>query len=212
MLPARPFYLIRHGQTVANAARVAAGGQNDTPLNEAGRLQAAALAPYLIQLDIQPEVIYHSMMSRARDTATILNTALNLEMQARYELREHDVGEFEGISWDIIEPLYEAGANPPGGETFSEFAQRIQSVFTDIFNAEPDRLPLIVAHGGVFGSLGFLYEYGIDRIQNCHLHYFEPNTAWDKFPWRVSCFDIQEDRLVKLPASFCLSHALAKIS
>src|SRR5438128_2613724 len=127
MLPSRPFYLIRHGQSEANAAQITAGGQYDSPLNETGRQQARALAPYLSQLEIMPGVIYHSPMKRARETAQILNAALKQEMNECEDLREHDMGDWDGQPWHLILPLLERGDPPPNGETDSVFAQRIQS-------------------------------------------------------------------------------------
>jgi probable phosphoglycerate mutase len=212
MLPSRAFYLIRHGQSEANAARVAAGGSFDSPLNEVGREQARALAGVIAQLPVKPDVIYHSGMKRARETAEIINTALKLDIHERRDLREHEIGEWEGVTWDIVAPKFETHENPPGGETHAQFAQRIQSVITEILEREEGRLPMMVAHGGLFHALGALYEYGMTNVQNCHLHHFDPCAAYDPFPWRVCQFDIEGECLRQNPAPFCLSQALAKIA
>ncbi len=209
MLPAKSFYLIRHGESVANVTHITAGGQMDSPLTETGREQARALKPFLPHLDIQPEVLYHSDMQRARDTALILNESLDLEAQEMHNLREHDMGEWDGQPWHLILPKLENGETPAGGEGESAFAQRIQSTLTTIL--EKGKLPIIVAHGGLFHAMGFLYEYGMSNVQNCHLHYFEPFPAYTRFPWRVWQFDIEGGELKKSPAPFCLSQALDQI-
>jgi broad specificity phosphatase PhoE len=212
MLPAKPFYLIRHGQSEANVNHITAGGQFDSPLTEKGRGQAQTLSPYLSQLELPPAILYHSDMQRARDTANFLNITLKLKTHERHDLREHDMGQWDGQPWSKIQPLLENGDAPPGGESEPLFAQRIQSTLTDIMNAEGDRLPIIVAHGGLFHAIGFLYDYAMSEVQNCHLHYFEPMSEWDVFPWRVSRFDMEGTRLVKRPAPFCLSQTMEKIA
>lgn len=206
MLPLKPFYMIRHGQTVANAARLAAGGQFDTPLNETGINQAKTLAPALKQLDIMPTAIFHSNMQRARDTANFLNAEYELPMTEEHSLREHDLGEWDNQAWDDVLPRLERHETPIGGESESQFATRIQTAISAILeHTAKDDLPMIVAHGGLFHAMGFLYEYGISPVQNCHLHYFEPHKEHALFPWIVWQFDLEGDTLVKSPAPFCSS-------
>ena len=211
MLPAKPFYLIRHGESVANSLEVAAGGGFDSPLTEKGQGQAKTLSPFLPQLDIQPHQVHHSSMIRAKDTAIFLNESLELPMTEWYELREHELGDWEERPWSEVSHRLEAREAPPNGEPHYEFAQRIQSIFTSILE-ESDDIPMIVCHGGVFHALGMLYEYGMSKIQNCHLHYFEPEPLFEDFPWRVHHFDIEGETLVKRQAPFCLSHALSRIA
>jgi probable phosphoglycerate mutase len=212
MLPAKSFYLIRHGESQANRDQLTAGGGTDSPLTDKGRQQAKSLAPYLKQLELKPGAVYHSTMMRARDTAMILNEGLKLPATAHHDLREHEMGLWEGQPWATVQPLLDGGENPPSGETDAVFSQRIQSILTDIMGkhngADP---PMVVAHGGLFHAIGLLYEYGMTHVSNCHLHLFEPYPAFDNFPWRVWQFDIDGDKLVKNPAPFCLSQAMAHI-
>ena len=203
MLPAKPFYLIRHGQSEANVARVACGSI-DSPLTALGRSQAETLAPYLTQLEQPPVAVYHSDLSRARDTAVILNQTLKLPIYPRQDLREHHFGEWEGLPWPEVEPHLERGESPPGGESHSIFAQRIQSALSDIMAKAPG-IPMIIAHGGLFHAIGFMYEYAMSEVQNCHLHYFEPNSDGGVFPWRVWRFDMDGAQLLKVPAAFGVS-------
>lgn len=207
MLPLKSFYMLRHGETTANAARIAAGGQLDAPLNDNGIKQAKTLASLIDQLEVKPRVIYHSDMQRARDTATFVNKNLKLEMFERHDLREHDLGEWDGQPWHEVLPLLENKQTPKNGESEIQFATRIQSSITEILEItskpEDNTPPMIVAHGGLFHALGFLYEYGISPVQNCHLHHFEPHPENALFPWRVWHFDIKGDTLLKQPAYFC---------
>ncbi len=212
MLPARPFYLTRHGQSEANVTHITAGGQFDTPLTELGRVQGQTLAPYLTQLAIKPGTIYHSTMQRARDTARYLNANLNLPIIEVHDLREHDMGAWDGKPWTETLPLLRRGDKPDGGESVSMFAQRVQSTLTDLLIREQANPPLLVCHGGYFHAIGFLYEYAMADVQNCHLHYFEPASTGDTFPWRVWKFDIEGERLVRSEAPLYLSRALNHIS
>ncbi|MBI4031683.1 MAG: histidine phosphatase family protein [Proteobacteria bacterium] len=204
MLPARPFYLLRHGESEANAARLTAGGGLDSPLNETGRAQARSLAALIDTLPAKPDIVYHSSMIRARETAEILNASLKLEIRAARDLREHEVGAWEGQPWDEVFPLILSRTDPPGGESFLAFGQRIQSVMEDI-RKKNHRLPLLVAHGGVFHAIGRLYDHEVGTIRNCHLHYFEPHPPHGHFPWRVSRFDAEGGKLAGKPAPFCAS-------
>ena len=85
MLPAKPFYLIRHGQTEANVAGVLTG-KMETPLTPRGREQAESLHKVIKTLENKPSVVIHSSLSRARDTAAIINESLNAVL---YEEADH---------------------------------------------------------------------------------------------------------------------------
>lgn len=65
MIIARHFYMIRHGETEANAAQIMAGSM-DTPLTENGITQAKEAAKIVEALNIKPQAIVHSHLSRAR--------------------------------------------------------------------------------------------------------------------------------------------------
>lgn len=204
MLPLKPFYLIRHGQSKANERHITAGGLFDSPLTEKGKGQAQALSHYLENGMLPaPSCIYHSTMIRARDTAHILNEKLGLEMVADFDLREHDMGAWDGLPWEHVLPELVSGKSPPGGETTQIFAHRIMHVLKKILiPSDAEKPPMIVAHGGLFHAIGFLYEYAMADIQNCHLHYFEPVPQQALFPWHVWQFDIVGNELVRKPAPF----------
>ena len=72
MIPSKHFYMIRHGQTEANAAQIMAGSI-DSPLTALGRQQAKNVHDILENLEIKPKTIIHSHLSRAKETAEILN-------------------------------------------------------------------------------------------------------------------------------------------
>jgi len=86
------FYMIRHGETEANAARLMAGSL-DSPLTPKGRQQAKDTQIIIENLEIKPRAIVHSQLSRARNTAKILNTNLNLPMHEDADLAEWHAGD-----------------------------------------------------------------------------------------------------------------------
>lgn len=210
MIPAKPFYLVRHGETEANAARITAGGHLDSPLTDFGRQQARMLGAVVDGLDIRPTKVIHSPMVRARDTASYINSKLELLMHEIDDLREHIVGEWEGRPWEEIMPHIRANVRPPGGENKDDYGARVQRTLTAILEEHDDPV-MIVAHSGTFYSILHLYGRPYDGgINNCHLHYFEPYHSHSAFPWRIWQFDIHTESLKKCSAPFCATADLAK--
>ncbi len=212
MLPLKPFYLIRHGQSTANVRHITAGGLFDCPLTDLGCQQARNLAPLLkANMLPLPSCIYHSTMIRARDTAQYLNEGLGLDMVPDFDLREHDLGVWDGLPWADVFPHLKAGTPPPGGESTEKFADRVMHTLKRILiTSQVENPPMIVAHGGLFYAIGFMYEYAMSDIQNCHLHYFEPMPQQALFPWHVWQFDIEDGNLIKKPAPFNVMYDAAQ--
>ena len=183
---AKSFYMIRHGQSVANRDQFASGNI-DVPLTELGKNQAEAARLVVEALEIKPTVIIHSHLARARDTARIINMNLGLEMHETPLIGEHHFGEWEKQPWKEIRPRFLAGENPPGGETHEAFAQRIRQGIHFAF--EQGELPLIACHGGVFKGFGHLFEEEIHGIQNCQLYRFTPIKEQTNFPWDIQTID-----------------------
>jgi broad specificity phosphatase PhoE len=145
--------LVRHGETDWNRdGRFQ--GHADTPLNDAGREQAHALADELAGERI--DFVYTSDLVRARETAEIIATRLGADVVARSELREIDVGEWEGLTWPEIEERYPEGARTwhehgygwKSGETYDELGERIIAALRRIAADHPDLRVLVVGHGG----------------------------------------------------------------
>lgn len=185
IIPPRPFYLLRHGQSEFNAQERAAGGGVDTPLTDLGREQARQVADFVSHLPVKPSRVYHSHLSRARDTAKIVNEALGLEIGEAAGIHEHMFGEWEGIPWTQLQSKFSAGMQPPGGEPWQEFAQRVGRSIGVILEKDHAAPPLIVAHGGVFRGFGRFHGVQIPNIGNCELRLFTPKPADVVFPWEM---------------------------
>lgn len=211
MLPAKHFYMIRHGETEANAAQIMAG-RLDTPLTAKGREQAMAAGRVLAALPIRPQAIYHSTLSRARDTAMIMNEELNLPLFADHDLQEIHAGDLEGAPYEECRALFTGWPNLPNGETHLNFFERIKRGKLRALSGSHEPV-LIVCHGGVMRALGELY--GISppaRFANAHLYEFTPvrsdsaSSSGSKtdFPWEVWDYRLCQERgtLIKNRSDF----------
>ncbi|WP_311969829.1 histidine phosphatase family protein [Pseudomonas baltica] len=148
-------YVVRHGETWANAERRYLGSL-DPELTEHGRQQAQALAMQL------PEVLDTMIVSprrRARETAAILNGQLNLPCHIMDCFQERNVGVFEGLTQGEAEARYpqlwaqnitrhwEIG--PTAGESIAQVAERVLQGLIELAARYPHSSVLLVAHGFV---------------------------------------------------------------
>lgn len=160
--------LVRHAQSQWNADGLWQG-QADPPLSEAGRQQAAAAGKQLAGAE-KFDAVFCSDLSRAVETAQILAASLGLDPSPAIEpgLREYDVGEWSGLTREEIEARWPGdiarfGAGvlvaPPGGETRTEFDDRVSQAAARVGRAaaaEGSGPILVVAHGGVVRALARL--------------------------------------------------------
>jgi probable phosphoglycerate mutase len=186
MLPAIPFYMIRHGESVANLGQYASG-HVDVALTEKGIAQAYAAQKIVEALELKPSVIIHSHLQRARNTAKILNENLNLPMFEDPAIAEQCYGDWEGQPWALTRQPTRDGIDPPNGERHVDFHERVRGAITKFMNAHPGPV-MIVCHGGVFRAFGALYQNKITGTENCALHHFAPCTENAAFPWNIRKF------------------------
>jgi probable phosphoglycerate mutase len=148
--------LIRHGQSVSNAAGLWQG-QGDSPLNDIGRTQVERLSAAIA--DKRYDLVLSSDLSRAADTAK----AAGVEVEYDPALREIDVGEWEGLTMEQVlerfpEQIEALKARRTfaigGGESWPEVHQRADAALA----ALRQRLPsggraVIFTHGGIIAAL-----------------------------------------------------------
>lgn len=103
--------LVRHGESVANAANVYTGW-NDVPLTEKGRQQARAAGELIKQIkDFYPTHIHTSVLSRAIVTANIVADTCNflyLPITKTWRLNERHYGALRGLNKDISRKVFGA--------------------------------------------------------------------------------------------------------
>lgn len=189
MIPRKHFYMLRHGETEANAARIMAGSL-DSPLTETGKMQARGLHDVIDMLAIKPRKIIHSHLARARDTALIINEALSVPMHEDPDYAEMHAGHWEGVPYDDCPALLKDWIDPPGGETCETFFTRVRNA--KIRALEHKESPvMVVCHGGVFRAFLKLHDIHIEGVKNCILYEFEPKTHHDAFPWTLWRYDME---------------------
>ena len=144
------FYFVRHGESEGNAARVFTG-HTDSPLTVRGREQAAAVAEELAQVKF--DRIVSSDLSRTRDTAEVIAKRLGKPVEIVPELREIDVGDRTGKSFDETRGLPnwndDGFVSWPGGETLDQVLARTLGAIDRLTRESPGKTILIVGHGGV---------------------------------------------------------------
>ena len=176
-------YIVRHGQTDWNVLHKIQG-KMDICLNDKGREQAEIIKEELNNTPI--DFIICSPLSRAKETAEIINRERNLPIIYDDRVQERNFGEFEGkyVSdveghhfWDyyLNEEFREA-------ERIQDFFKRVYSFYDDIISKYPDKNILVVSHGGVgiptycyfnnFIPEGSLIKAGI-LLGNCEVMGYE---------------------------------------
>jgi broad specificity phosphatase PhoE len=150
--------LIRHGQTTWNAER-RLQGQQDAPLSPQGLSQAEAVAKRLASVSL--DAIVTSDLMRACHTAETINRFHCLPLFGRSDLREVNLGQWEGRTVTELEKdaseadllakwRTDSVANrPPGGERLEELQTRVINALEQIVQQHPRDRVAVVSHGGV---------------------------------------------------------------
>jgi broad specificity phosphatase PhoE len=145
-------YLLRHGETALNVARVLQPA--NTPLSPRGTAQASALAERMRRVGLVGIVSSH--LPRAMQTATAIGHDCGLAVQTCELLQERNFGDWRGLAYDTMDfnPLLFADA-PPGGESVPEFVSRVAAAFEHITNLRAIMNgPLaVVTHGMVIRQM-----------------------------------------------------------
>jgi probable phosphoglycerate mutase len=145
-------FLIRHGETLGNAARIVQ--LPDSPLSSRGVAQAQRLARRLAPAGITR--IVASDLPRAAMTAEHLQRATGVPVQIEPLLQERNFGDLRGrsyaeIGFDIFAPEYA----PPNGESWDVFHARVDRAWAlvQVLAARGGGSLAVVTHGLVCRSL-----------------------------------------------------------
>jgi broad specificity phosphatase PhoE len=148
----RSIYLVRHGETASNAARVFQ--TPETPLSERGLAQAERVAARLAGCGIS--LVLASDLLRAAMTAERIRLATGAAIELEPLLQERNFGALRGrphagLGFDAFAPDYE----PPGGEAWSAFESRVDRAWERIRAAARrcEGSLAVVTHGLVCFSL-----------------------------------------------------------
>ncbi|WP_433673434.1 bifunctional RNase H/acid phosphatase [Nocardia sp. CA-136227] len=145
--------LLRHGQTELSVER-RYSGRGNPPLTELGRQQAENAAAMLARKG-GIEAIVCSPLGRARETAEAAGKALGLPVRVLEGLTETDFGAWEGMTFlearDQDPELHgqwlgDPSIPAPGGESFDQVRERVESVRRDLVALYPGANVLVVSH------------------------------------------------------------------
>ena len=184
MAPKTIFGLIRHAETQWNREK-RIQGHKDTPLTDEGRASADRWGRQLQMY--KWDRLLCSDLDRAKETAALVNTRLQLTVQNDAGLREQQWGEWTGRNIKRLQKQ-EAGRlksleamgwefSPPGGESRREVLLRsLKALEHAAMNWSGQRI-LVVCHEGVIKCLvyhlsgrKFLPEEG-RLLMDRHLHF-----------------------------------------
>lgn len=151
--------LVRHARSAHNASgRIQ--GRSDSPLDDVGRAQAAALGQALAGSRF--DGLLTSPQSRALDTAQAI-AALHPHLPVRVDerLRERDAGDFTGLNAGQMRARAQSDSTDlhvlewqsPNGEDAMQLRARVQSLLDDIQSHPRDAHLIVVTHGTVLNAL-----------------------------------------------------------
>ena len=178
-------FLIRHGETAGNAARILQ--HPDTPLSPRGDAQAERLARRLRAAGITG--IISSDFTRAAMTAWHLSRATGRPIAFESLLHERNFGDIRGTAYDDLgfDP-FDPGYAPPNGESWDVFHARVDLAWARIRKvaAATDGHLAVVTHGLVCKSLAARHlklpegKSVPERWENTSITIID-----DRVPWRV---------------------------
>jgi len=153
-------YLVRHGQTEWNVQKRMQGWQ-DSALTEKGVNNAIALRKKLEGVDYA--AIYTSTSERTIETARLIIDERNLAINTNQDLREINLGEWEGKTHDEIKDIYPeqykyflgnpALYEPVGGENFEQLINRAIKALNYIISKHIDGNILVITHSVILKAI-----------------------------------------------------------
>ncbi|MFL6156310.1 MAG: histidine phosphatase family protein [Marmoricola sp.] len=174
--------LVRHGRTAWNLEG-RAQGHTDVGLDDVGREQARAVAPFIAAM--RPTALFSSDLARARETVAEVAAVTGLEVTYDRRLREFDVGERAGLTVAEFAAKYPESyaawkdghvtGGVPGAETPQQVIDRMLPALQEIWTGtEPGGTTVVISHGAclkvvLLAFLGWPEELGptVRGLDNC---------------------------------------------
>lgn len=156
MTPHTRIHLIRHGQVVGHDQK-RYNGQTDVALTDLGVEQYHRLKERLAETPIS--ACYTSDLTRCVTGANIICEQFSIEPVRRSELRELNIGIWEGLTWQEIKTRWPeewqarlddlVNYRVPQGENLLDVQARVMPVVREIIERHKGQEVLLVGHGGV---------------------------------------------------------------
>ncbi|MFF0230620.1 bifunctional RNase H/acid phosphatase [Micromonospora sp. NPDC005254] len=147
--------LVRHGET-AYTEQGRYSGRGDVPLSERGRAQARATGARVAALAPSVAAVLSSPLSRCTATAAAIAGALgDVPVRTETDLIECDFGQWEGRTFAEVRQEWPGEMDawlaspriaPPGGESFTQVAERVHRVVNALPAAYPGETVVVVSH------------------------------------------------------------------
>lgn len=172
-------YYTRHGETEWNVENKVCG-ITDAMLTEKGHEQAKALGQKIISEGYKIDMILHSPLTRAKETAGHISQITGIPMRCDERLTEQNYGKWEGADGrgDEFFAAKSRFVNSfDGGESMLRVAQRIYNLLDELKN--DSRTYLLVAHNAVSRSVRSYFvdmeneEYPRFDMDNCEILRYE---------------------------------------
>ena len=192
--------LLRHGEVAATSW--AFRGSTDLPLSPKGWAQMAQVGEALEPADH----IATSPLQRCHHFAEKLSQQQHCPLVTLDGMREMDFGRWENRSFaeisaeddGTLERFWHSpvGIQPPEGEPFDLFAQRVIQSWEQWLDEHHGSKRLLIAHGGVIRVLlAHLLKMPMDALWRLHL----PYASWS----RVSLLQGEQPRLLFINGDAC---------
>jgi len=155
--PVYQFVFLRHGQSIGNA-QSRWQGQSDYPLTDLGRAQAHALGQRWKAENAKFDLAIASPLMRAKETAEIVASILNVKMETDEIWLERAIGEMEGLTAEEVrqkpKPPYTTPYDSIGGDGEGDWALYLRAgqALHGLLH-RPAGSYLIVSHGGLLNQL-----------------------------------------------------------
>jgi alpha-ribazole phosphatase/probable phosphoglycerate mutase len=158
--PFTTVFLLRHGETVNTAdGELRYNGITDVGVTGRARAQMRRHAAAFARLQPRIAAVYSSDLSRCRLAAAEIASACGRELELEPQLREFNMGDWEGLSLAEVESRYPEQVKRkfadffnyriPGSETVGEVEARVYPAFDRLVQRHYGESIAIVAHGGV---------------------------------------------------------------
>ncbi len=165
-------YLVRHAEAEGNVYRIAQG-HYDGLITQRGYRQIAALQKRFAHIPV--DAVYSSDLFRARTTAKAIYGPKQLPLQQRRELREVDMGRWEGRTWQDLtthdpEQMYNFNWDlsqwqVEGGEPAAHVRDRMMAELKKIAAGNEGKTVAVVSHGAALRiTLGTLQGLSLQEL------------------------------------------------
>ncbi|WP_242493678.1 histidine phosphatase family protein [Sanguibacter massiliensis] len=164
------FVVVRHGRTAGTEAGLWTGGTQPGPgLSSGGRIDAARAADLVARIGRDrwadlPRVseILASPTVRTQETAAAIGRRLGLHVGTEPDLREVNLGAWDGLTGEQIDALVPGAVRTwhaegtlvaPGGESPAEVAERVDALLARLVAGREGRATVLVGHTIVVRSV-----------------------------------------------------------